>query len=285
MLMRSVSSLKSFLRNVGPCSKGTVRVLVVGCHDDDGVIGLGALLYRIYTWDWIEVWYVVLSSHKDHPARRDDIARVTKRLKIPPERVLNLWFEDGSMAAKEPEITAATAVLLNGLDPQVVFVHQGLDLNREHAIVSQITGRAPGKKERAEILILGYEVPKPWGPNEQFHYNKFVPVRAEDVLGMCNLLQMFRVERQRGAPYLDPLWTWSRLVDYGRRAGLSNCAAHAFELISDGIEERAARFMQAIQTLPRSADAEWEMLQLVTALILPAFKMVARASVWTETQS
>jgi N-acetylglucosamine malate deacetylase 1 len=138
------------------------RVLVVGAHPDDEVLGVGGTLAR-HVAEGDEVHALVLCEGLSlrYPDAKDDFLEREGRASA---KVLGLasWtlhgFADQRLDRQSlVELAAPIEQLVRELKPSIVYTHWAGDINRDHKLVCEATLVATRPKEACIRKIYAYE--------------------------------------------------------------------------------------------------------------------------------
>ncbi|MBT3405565.1 PIG-L family deacetylase [Candidatus Woesearchaeota archaeon] len=155
-----------------------MKVLVICAHPDDEVIGCGGTIAK-HTKDGDEVYVCIVSEgvsgQYDHEGmieeRRKHANEVQKLLNI--KKYFFFDFPDVKLdTIPQLEINKTIESVIQQVKPDIVYTHDGNDLNSDHQIVSNSTLVAC-RPLRAKFIkkILFYEI---FGSTKQFNPNYYV---------------------------------------------------------------------------------------------------------------
>jgi LmbE family N-acetylglucosaminyl deacetylase len=159
------------------------RVLVVGAHPDDEVLGIGGTLAR-HVRDGDEVHALILCEGLSirYPDAKDDFLAAEGR-RAAEVLGLSSWtlhgFSDQKLDVQALSVTAAPIERkVAELEPQIVYTHWRGDINRDHRIAHEATLIATRCRQKFIESVYAYETPSEteWGIPYDFSPNTFVDI-------------------------------------------------------------------------------------------------------------
>lgn len=152
--------------------RSPVRILALGAHPDDIEIGCGGTLLKLIEQGSVsEVCWVVLSGSAERAAEARASAAAFLG-SVADRHIVVRDFRDGFFPYLGGEIKDFFEELKRGLEPDLIFTHQRLDLHQDHRLTCELTWNT-----FRDHLILEYEVPKYDG--DLGAPNLFVPLSEE----------------------------------------------------------------------------------------------------------
>ena len=157
--------------NFDVSSKGALEILCLGCHSDDIEIGCGGSILRLaQQYPDCNLHWVVFSAIGVRETEAQQSAKLFAGSRL---QTLSLKsFEDGFMPYVGAEVKGVFERELKGMNPDLVFTHNGKDAHQDHRLISELTWNT-----FRNHLILEYEIPKYDG--DLGRPGMFVPLDAE----------------------------------------------------------------------------------------------------------
>lgn len=172
------------------------RILVIAPHTDDGEFGCGGSIARFID-EGKEVYSVAFSICEEsipEPYPKDilksEFKEATKRLGIPPDRLIIHNFKVRKFSYHRQEILEELVKIKEDICPDLVFLPSPNDLHQDHSTVSM-----EGIRAFKNITILGYEIP--WN-NIEFKTQSFILLSDTHVEKKIYALDAYESQKVRG---------------------------------------------------------------------------------------
>ena len=215
------------------------RVLAVGAHIDDEILGAGGTLAEHRAAGHAVTLLLLSSSVTSRPgtngadvqAHRVECARKVAAL-YEADLVLKDFSDNAFDTVPQLRVTQTIEDVIHERNPTIVYSHSTADLSRDHRIVAEATAAAtrphPGSSVRT---VLAWEVRSAteWGTERPFRPAWFQPLSTDAVALRRQALDIYRSElrpwpHSRSLEALD-----AELLTRGAQIGVH--AAEAFEVV------------------------------------------------------
>ena len=204
---------------------GSMRVLILAPHTDDGEFGCGGTIAR-YVAEGHEVHYVAFSAAErslphgsPRGILRQEVVAATAILGIPKKNLRVLHFGVRKFPANRQKILEVMVRLNSQLEPDMVYLPSTADTHQDHDTVS-----AEGFRAFKRTSIFGYELP--WN-NLTFTTSAFVVVEEEFIEKKIQALACYKSQADR--QYANPEFVRALARVRGVQIGVQY--AEAFEAI------------------------------------------------------
>lgn len=204
---------------------GSMTILVLAPHTDDGELGAGASIAR-WAEEGHDIHYVAFSACQTAipdgwptDVLRGEVAEATKHLGIRPDRLHILDFEVRRFARDRQEIMQAMVDLNRDLAPRLVLMPSPDDLHQDHQVVAN-----EGLRAFKRTSIMTYEIA--WN-NIAFRTTSFVELEERHVETKIRALGCYRSQAHR--PYANPDFLRSQVRYHGVQAGVTY--AETFDIL------------------------------------------------------
>jgi LmbE family N-acetylglucosaminyl deacetylase len=213
------------------------RVLVVGAHPDDELLGLGATLRRhIVNGD--EVHALILCENMSlryrspQEAGFDTAEHARKAAKVLGMASIEIIGFPDQRLDEGPilEVIRPIEQVVKKLQPRYVYTHFKGDINRDHQVVHEATLVACRCKARSVQWLLAYETPSEteYGVPYNFSPNLFVDV-SDFLAAKFEALSCYETEVEAYPAPRSLRALEERARTWGQAAGM--CAAEPFQIL------------------------------------------------------
>lgn len=204
---------------------GSMTILVLAPHTDDGELGAGASIAR-WSEEGHDIHYVAFSACQTAipdgwptDVLRGEVAEATKHLGIRPDRLHILDFEVRRFARDRQEIMQSMVDLNRDLAPRLVLMPSPDDLHQDHQVVAN-----EGLRAFKRTSIMTYEIA--WN-NIAFRTTSFVELEERHVETKIRALECYKSQAHR--PYANPDFLRSQVRYHGVQAGVTY--AETFDIL------------------------------------------------------
>jgi len=155
------------------------RILVLAPHTDDGELGCGGTISRLYT-EGREVWYAAfclcsasLPGHLPADTLAMECKKATAILGIPPDRLILFNYEVRQLPQYRQQVLEELLQLNKTIHPDMVLLPAASDVHQDHQVIHQ-----EGLRAFKNTTFAGYELP--WN-NYSFRTNFFMQLTPADL--------------------------------------------------------------------------------------------------------
>jgi len=222
-----------------------MKILVIVAHPDDEVLGCGGTIARL-TGEEHDVYLAILGEgitsryDKREQADQEILKELQKRSrqvsKLLGVKELCLYDFPDNRFDTVPllDIVKTVEKLINRFQPQVVYTHQGGDLNIDHIITHRAIMTATRPVENCPVKeIYVFEVPS----STEWAFGQFLPVFSPNTFvdisktleQKIKAIKMYKGEAMEFPHPRSPETLRSIAIKWGSTVGLK--AAEAFQLI------------------------------------------------------
>lgn len=177
-----------------------MKVLVIGAHPDDEVLGCGGVIQKhVEMGDSVEVLIATVASDKWSDEYRENKIEEQKKVDefLGIDKRHNLGFECLSLNnVPMGEFNAKFYEVVKEVNPNVIYTHFDRELNEEHNLVSiatLIATRVPNKS-----TLYMYEYPHTRDSLEPFRPNYYAELSWEKLQKKIHAFQTYESEVKRG---------------------------------------------------------------------------------------
>ncbi len=192
------------------------RILVVAAHPDDELLGLGATMHKLIKEQNVTARAVILGEGITSRADIRDPKLWEKELEIHRRNIENARkiigyesvgiynFADNRFDSHDLlDIVKVVEKEKQNFKPEIIFTHNGSDLNIDHQLTFQavVTATRPMEDEIVRTII-SFETPSAteWQANskaDRFSPNFFMEVTEEDIEAKINAMACYEFETRQ----------------------------------------------------------------------------------------
>lgn len=191
------------------------RIMVVVAHPDDELLGLGATMHKLIEEEGVQTHVVILGEGITSRSDVRDPQKWEKELAIHHANIENARKAIGYGSVKTYnfsdnrfdshallDIVKVIEHEKNAFNPDIIFTHNGSDLNIDHQMTFQavVTGTRPMEGENVKTIIT-FETPSAseWQATnkaDKFCPNLYMQVNEEDVLAKIKAMECYEFEKR-----------------------------------------------------------------------------------------
>ncbi|MGB6082520.1 MAG: PIG-L deacetylase family protein [Xanthobacteraceae bacterium] len=201
------------------------RVLVLAPHTDDGELGAGGTIARLYR-SGARIMYVAFTGSEesvpsafDKSVLRTEVLHATAQLGISSDDVKVGFHQVRRLSQVRQEILDELIAIRREFNPDLVFCPSSGDVHQDHAAI-----HAEALRAFKAVTLLGYELP--WN-SVGFDGRLFVGLEPADIQAKVRAIQEYK--SQAGRPYMSGQFVQSQAISKGVQSG--NKYAESFEVL------------------------------------------------------
>lgn len=178
------------------------KVLILSPHTDDGELGAGGYISKLFR-EGNEIHWVVFSSARasvpdamDDDVLANEFKAVMEYLEIPKDRFTLFDYEVRRLNENRQDVLELLVKIRNDFDPDLVIGPSLKDFHQDHQVVANEMIRA----FKSSASILCYELP--WN-HIQFENQYFVELTEDDINKKLKMLSFYESQLVKGRVYFS----------------------------------------------------------------------------------